>query len=246
MKIAFLGTNGWINTYTGNTTCTLVDTKNAYILLDAGSGIYRAYDLMTEEKPVYILLSHLHIDHIEGLHCLSMFNFSKGLTIIVPPAMKQELESILRPPFSAPFKELGAKAQIIEFAQAKNLPFNLAAQNAGHNVAALSYKIEDEGKTLVYTGDTGPGETLANFAQGADLLLAECSLPPGEEAKNPFHLTPGQAAGLALSAGVKMLALTHFAAEVYTSFEKRDEALAAAGAIFPYTMAPYDGDQIEI
>ncbi len=42
MKIVFLGTNGWYDTDTGNTICTLTETTRNYILLDAGNGIYKA------------------------------------------------------------------------------------------------------------------------------------------------------------------------------------------------------------
>ena len=38
MKIIFLGTIGWYDTETGNTVCTLIETKREFIILDAGSG----------------------------------------------------------------------------------------------------------------------------------------------------------------------------------------------------------------
>src|SRR2546422_2578835 len=51
---------------------------------------------------------------------------------------------------------------------------------------------------LVYTGDTGPSSELARWASGADLLLAECSLP--KEMAMDIHLTPEQAGELARDA----------------------------------------------
>ena len=41
MKVLFLGTNGWYDTKTGNTTCILIETKKEYIILDAGNGFYK-------------------------------------------------------------------------------------------------------------------------------------------------------------------------------------------------------------
>ena len=41
MKIVFLGTNGWYDSKTGNTICTLLETENNYIIFDAGNGIYQ-------------------------------------------------------------------------------------------------------------------------------------------------------------------------------------------------------------
>ena len=48
MKIAFLGTNGWYDTKTGNTVSALVDTKKYYIVLDAGNGIHKLDKYLTK------------------------------------------------------------------------------------------------------------------------------------------------------------------------------------------------------
>ncbi|NTW75140.1 MAG: ribonuclease Z, partial [Chlorobiaceae bacterium] len=42
MKVVFLGTNGWYDTPVGNTICILIETGSSIILLDAGSGLYKA------------------------------------------------------------------------------------------------------------------------------------------------------------------------------------------------------------
>ena len=39
IKIIFLGTNGWYLTDTGQTTCILIETKECYLVLYAGSGV---------------------------------------------------------------------------------------------------------------------------------------------------------------------------------------------------------------
>src|SRR5204863_386215 len=56
---------------------------------------------------------------------------------------------------------------------------------------------------LVYTGDTGPSSELARWATGADLLLAECSLP--KEMAIDSHLTPEQAGELARDSKARQL-----------------------------------------
>ena len=73
MKITFLGTNGWYATQTGNTICTLIETEKYNLVLDAGNGIYKLEKYLDFKKPVFLFISHLHIDHIEGLHILSHF-----------------------------------------------------------------------------------------------------------------------------------------------------------------------------
>ncbi len=93
---------------------------------------------------------------------------------------------------------------------------------------------------LVYTGDTGPSSELARWASGADLLLAECSLP--KEMAMDIHLTPEQAGELARDAKARQLVLTHFYPPVETSDPAR-----AAGTRFPGRVtAARDGDRFTI
>ena len=81
IKVIFLGTNGWYDTKTGNTICTLIETEDYFIILDAGNGLHKIdqYITSTSKKPIYLFLSHFHLDHIVGLHILSKFNFSQGI-----------------------------------------------------------------------------------------------------------------------------------------------------------------------
>ena len=81
MQVTFLGTNGWYDTLTGNTCSALVRSAAYDILLDAGNGIAKADQYISQEKPVILFISHLHLDHIAGLHTLVKFRFKKGLTL---------------------------------------------------------------------------------------------------------------------------------------------------------------------
>ena len=98
MRVIFLGTNGWYDTDTGNTICVLIRTKDYEIILDAGNGLYKIDQYIPErnKKPVYLFLSHFHLDHIVGLHTLMKFNFSQGLTIETKPLCFLPLDHELR------------------------------------------------------------------------------------------------------------------------------------------------------
>ena len=61
VKVIFLGTNGWYNSPTGDTTCILIETKDSYIILDAGSGIAKLDEYIKQPKKAYLFLSHFHI-----------------------------------------------------------------------------------------------------------------------------------------------------------------------------------------
>ena len=81
MKIFFLGTNGWYDTETGNTLSILIETKHEYIILDAGGGFHKIGRYIKGSKPIYLFLSHMHLDHIIGLHTLVRFNFFQGIDL---------------------------------------------------------------------------------------------------------------------------------------------------------------------
>ena len=72
----------------------------------------------------------------------------------------------------------------------------------------MAYSVEAGGRRIVYTGDTGPDESLGPWASGCDILLAECSLP--EAMAIATHLTPQQCGALGAAAQPGVLALTHF------------------------------------
>jgi ribonuclease BN (tRNA processing enzyme) len=92
----------------------------------------------------------------------------------------------------------------------------------------------------VYTGDTGPSGELARWAEGCDLLLAECSLP--ESLASAVHLTPERAGALAGDARARRLVLTHF----YPPVETSDPAGAAAARFAGPVTAARDGDRFTI
>jgi ribonuclease BN (tRNA processing enzyme) len=102
MRIIFLGTNGWFETATGNTLCVLIKTSQCDIVLDAGSGFFRLDKYIDGTKPVYLLLSHFHMDHISGLHGLSKISCGKGLTIIGQEGTRKVINTLVNRPFTVP------------------------------------------------------------------------------------------------------------------------------------------------
>src|SRR3989344_8322586 len=111
MKIIFLGTNGWYSSPTGNTACVLIDSKDRYVIFDAGNGFYKLDQYITEEKPVSLFISHFHIDHVSGLHTLDKFNFKQGLDIYVGEGRTKDFHTLVNPPFAIGIKT-GADAEM--------------------------------------------------------------------------------------------------------------------------------------
>lgn len=247
MKIVFLGTNGWYDNADGNTVCALIKTKRWDIVLDAGNGIYKLDQYVDGTKPVFILLSHFHIDHIAGLHTLVKFRFPKGLTICGGPGARRVLGRFINRPFTVPLADLPYPVKILELpSEADQLPFKLNTLPLEHADPVLGMRLALEGKVLTYITDTGPCPNAAELAKNADLLITECANLPGEF--NPLwpHFNPETAGRLAAASGAERLVMTHFSASRYPFPRNRALALRHARKVFPAAAAARDGLQIDL
>jgi ribonuclease BN (tRNA processing enzyme) len=87
--------------------------------------------------------------------------------------------------------------------------------------------VSAHGKTVAYTGDTGPTPALDELARNADLFLAEASFRAVDDNPPDLHLTGTDGGSAAARAGAKRLVLTH----VPPWFDPED-ALAEATAVY--------------
>lgn len=245
MKLTFLGTNGWYDSNTGNTPCALLETEKYYIVLDAGFGINKLNDYLKEDKPVFIFLSHFHIDHICGLHTLPKLKVKK-ISIVGQKKMKKYLRNFLNHPFAASPEEFGFKVDYVELKPGKHsLPFEVACLPLKHIDPALGYRFELDNKIITYCSDTAVCENDLKLAEGADLLIHESTYQPGTKDSGWGHTNPEDAAGLAQKAGVKKIILTHLGANSYDTDAKRKDAERVARSIFPATFVAFDGMEME-
>jgi ribonuclease BN (tRNA processing enzyme) len=249
MKVVFLGTNGWYDTETGNTVCMLIETKDYYIILDAGNGIYKIdrYINNTINKPIKLFISHFHIDHISGLHILNKFRFNQGIHIYGQAGTKDTLNGIINTPYTIPFSRLPFKVDFDDLSEGThNLPFSVECRFLHHSSPCMGYRFELEGKIISYCPDTGICENAIKLANNADLLIAECAFKSGQRSAQWPHLNPEDAAQIANEAKAKKLALIHFDANIYRVFKERKEAETIAKKIFKNTFAAIDNMQIQV
>lgn len=248
MKITFLGTNGWYSSKTGLTPCVFIDSKDAYYILDAGEGIQNIDQLIVdEEKPIYLFLSHFHLDHIHGLHVFPRFKFKRGVTIVGKIGTKKMCDVILNVPFSMKLKDLRFNVDVVELEEGKHkIPVPMECELLAHPDPSMGYRFFIEGKTITYCTDCGPSDAALRLAKDSDLYISECAHLPNEYNHGWPHMNPAEAATAAKSANAKKLALMHFDAWRYDSFEKRDLAGKIAREIFPNTIATIDDMFIEV
>ncbi len=197
----------------------LVEAGDLRILLDVGPGA--AHTMARHGLDwwgiTHVVLSHFHLDHIGDLPTL-IFAWrharleprSAPLTIVGPAGTKDLLTrwaAALGDWLVVP----GFPVEIVEIALESPVTLAdgvlLTSRSVPHTAESVAYSLEHGGRRLVYTGDTGDDPSLAEWAAGCDLLLAECSLP--DSMPVPIHLTPSQTAALAAAAAPGMLVVTH-------------------------------------
>jgi ribonuclease BN (tRNA processing enzyme) len=247
IKVSFLGTNGWYDTDTGNTLCILIETENEYVILDAGNGIYKLDRYVTTDKPVYLFLSHFHLDHVIGLHILAKFNFPQGICICYQKGAGKLIRFLLSKNFTAPIKDLRFKVELMEIDGSKRkLKFLEAALLLRHPVPCLGFRFNFGGRIVSFIPDTGTCANALKLAQKADLLITECAMKVGGGDSKWPHLNPQTAAEIAKEAAAKKLILVHFDAEVYNTIKERKAAQQQAETIFKPSLAAQDGQQTSL
>ena len=198
----------------------LIETGSVRLLIDCGSGIAtRLADVGIRWQDItHLAITHFHADHIIDIPTLlyawrygQLPPRSASLDIIGPVGTLQLLAR-----FAAIFGDgllsLGFPISIREMVPGDAVGLSddvqLRCTKVPHTEESMAYSVEGRGRRIVCTGDTGPDEALGQWAQGCDILLAECSLP--DSMAMATHLTPSQCGALGATAQPGVLALTHF------------------------------------
>ncbi|MFA5311932.1 MAG: ribonuclease Z [Methanomassiliicoccales archaeon] len=246
MRITFLGTNGWYDTETGNTVCTLISASDRYIVLDAGNGLGRLDKFMTRQRPVDIFLSHFHLDHTQGLHTLVKFLFIPEMRIFGQPGTEKALDTLVNLPFTVPLDQLPYKAEVTELSEGyHDVGYKVRCLPLIHASPCFGYRFEIDGKTIAYCTDTGPCDNIIELGRGADLLITECAFRSGETSAKWPHLNPETAIDAAKRSGCKRLALTHFDAHRWPDLDSRKGVLSLKSE-FPELTVAFDGEHMDI
>ena len=198
----------------------LVEAGEVRLLMDCGSGVVgRMADLGVPWQDVtHLAITHFHADHIVDVPTLlyawrygQLPPRSRPITIIGPVGTVRMLSSFAGV-FGSGLLQLGFPISVREVSPGDrvDLADDMAIEclKVPHTDESVAYSIERGRRRIVYTGDTGPDATLGQWAEGCDVLLAECSLP--DSLAIATHLTPAQCGALGAAARPELLALTHF------------------------------------
>jgi ribonuclease BN (tRNA processing enzyme) len=112
-------------------------------------------------------------------------------------------------------------------------PIRISFQAVPHftETFAMSISSTNGSGRIVYGADCSPTDALAEFAQGADLMLVEATLPRPERTGMRGHLTAEEAGGHARGAAAKRLLLVHISDELDAESARKEAAEAFGGPV---------------
>ncbi len=213
MKVILWGVRGSLASpgpdtghYGGNTACVEVrGTDDTVLVLDAGTGIRRLGMLLPKSvRRVNLLLTHLHMDHIQGLGFFPPLYDPEMEVHIYGPAsttlsLQARLARYLSPPlFPVRLRELPCKLTLHEVPSSdfEVGEFHISNRLICHPGPTVGYRIENARASMAYFPDHEPALGLRNFplspdwtsgyplAAGVDLLIHDAQYSDAEYARH--------------------------------------------------------------
>ncbi len=263
-RIKFFGVRGSISVFGrkfeefgGNTTCVLMEGPERTVIMDAGTGIRElGKELVADPdlgvgRECYLLFSHFHWDHIQGLPFF-VPAYDPGRTFTISAIGRDRAGIDLRSIFETQMQQdyfpvtlegMGAR---IEFLQTPEDHYGVESASVkvvrhNHPGGAYSYRLQDtEGRVVVYCTDIEHGDEIdrnvVELARDADLLIHDGQYTSEElpRFRGWGHSSWEQAVAVAEQANVKQLAITHHDPDHDDRFLLEVEKQARAR--FPHTV----------
>ena len=241
MKAKILGCRGSLASpgpetvfYGGNTSCISLELSDGTCaILDAGTGILRLGRDLAESPtgPIHIFLTHLHLDHIEGLGFFApVWTPEQEIHFWGPPSPVAGLSERIARYFSPPLFPLQLSevpAQLV-FHDLPEDEFRVGsadvlAHPVQHRGPTVGFRFHDDGRSLAYIPDhepflgVAPGEVepewLSGFvlADGVDTLVHDAQYTEEEyrDRRGFGHSSVAHAVAFAQASGADRLVLFH-------------------------------------
>ena len=232
MKITFLGTGAGNSSFRAHTGMALECPDGTKLLLDSSSGNSALRHANTVGIDIRqfddVLLSHDHPDHMSGIDFIefdrAIFSEDKGPLRV--RASYEALEGLKRHAITTRLNirdisgEYGRNYDGRQLLHWKPTDHGRVIElgprttawhfEADHITGASGWRVECDGKSVVFSGDTRYSKTVADAAEGADMLIHEAfCVADSVLARAAGHCTAGEAGRVAAEAQVGTLVLTH-------------------------------------
>jgi ribonuclease BN (tRNA processing enzyme) len=234
VRLTVLGCSGSFPGPDSPASAYLLEHDGFRLVLDMGNGavgsLQRHVGLFDIDA---IFVSHLHADH-----CLDMCSYvvarryhperpGTAVPVLAPRGAHERLSQAFD--FNG-----GSLADVFDFSEASAArasaprggsgraasaaggaaiheigPFQVRTERVNHPVETYAIRLEADGRSLAYSGDTGESPGLVALAKDADVLLCEASFTEDRVNPSGLHLTGREAGRHATEAGVGRLLVTH-------------------------------------
>lgn len=211
----------------------LVRSGSTKVMLDCGNGVLSNLGKLVDPTHLSaVFVTHGHIDHYADIFALqAALRYAPSgpiapLPLYLPEGLFEHMQDALG---GKPAQELANAFEVHVLHEGTTVhvgELRVTPRHVEHVGTSFALVVEDGGDTLCYTSDSKPGDVVKAAADGADVVLADSTMPKQYENRAP-HMSPGQAAALARDVGAHTVVLTH----MWPTLD-RAEARAQAEEVF--------------
>lgn len=210
----------------------LVRHGSTAVVIDLGPGCLSNLQRHLELPALTgVVLSHAHPDHwvdLTGLHVALTHRFGQVGLPVHGTAQNRGMASLVTGSFEPTFvwHDTGDEDSFT----IGELRFTLSRTD--HYIETYAIRVDSpEGRSLVYSADTGPDWSMESLGTGVDLALLEATYGTDEERGELLHLSASDAGAMARAARARRLVLTHFWPDTDLAVHARNGETAYGAAV---------------
>ena len=206
MKLKILGKYGPFAINGQGTSSYLIESNKSCVLLDVGSSsVSKMLSQIDINNLKFVVLSHLHFDHVSDIfvlsYAVSFLKLDKKLKVYMCDD-------------GSKIAELIKSIEVFDIVNIKtgeiynDSGFTFSFYKMAHPVLSHGIKISNGFKTLSYTGDTTINGDIDNLVKGSDLILADGCFLEKDYSQTKPHMSVKQVCNIANNYKIKTI-LTH-------------------------------------
>jgi ribonuclease BN (tRNA processing enzyme) len=239
MRLTFLGTGSAMPVPDRVQTGLLFERDDRALLVDCGAGVLHrlASTDVGYEGVSTILLTHHHLDHVSDLMALLKARWLAGethLEVVGPTGTAQLVDDLLSVHDYLQDRVDLSVREVTADQQFEVAGFEVTSHETVHSMPCLAYRFAaeaDEAGDVVFGGDGEADPGVATFADGAQVLIHDCSFPDEVDVDN--HPTPTQLGEVLSAVDVGRLYCTHLYPHTEGKHDEMTNSIERAG---------FDGD----